>query len=307
MPKLTVERSVVIDAPIESIFEHVRNFRHWPDWSPWLIIEKEAQVDFASDGNSYCWKGDVVGSGEIRLLEEIENKRLRLELSIFKPWKSKSDVRFEFLGKGESTEVRWKMKGSLPFFLFFMRRMMEALIGMDYERGLGMLKDFSETGLVASSLEFFPKETYCGGRYVAVVRDCQIAELGDAMEQDFGALAEHFEGNAIELSAKPFSIYSKWDMSEGTAQYSACFPVKEKPDALAAPFVYGELPELNAFVVQHTGAYRHLGNAWSAGMMRGRQKVFKQSKKLYPFEVYETEIGSVPDAEIVTKIFFPIK
>lgn len=70
-------------------------------------------------------------------------------------------------------------------------------------------------------------------------------------------------------------------------------------------FVLRELPAVNAYVVKHTGAYRHLGNAWSAGMLRARQNVFKQSKKVYPFEVYLTEIDSVPDSEVVTEVYFP--
>ena len=34
------------------------------------------------------------------------------------------------------------MRGALPWFLFWMRPAMETFIGMDYERGLKMLKDW---------------------------------------------------------------------------------------------------------------------------------------------------------------------
>jgi hypothetical protein len=46
------------------------------------------------------------------------------------------------------------MDSKQPFFQFFLKGMMTSLIGMDYERGLRMLKDYVETGSVPSTLEF---------------------------------------------------------------------------------------------------------------------------------------------------------
>ena len=40
---------------------------------------------------------------------------------------------------------------SAAFFLFWMRRQMELFIGMDYERGLKMLKEWIETGQILST------------------------------------------------------------------------------------------------------------------------------------------------------------
>lgn len=45
------------------------------------------------------------------------------------------------------------MDGKLPYFMFFMVKMMKNWIGMDYERGLAMLKEFIETGEVISRVE----------------------------------------------------------------------------------------------------------------------------------------------------------
>jgi hypothetical protein len=55
------------------------------------------------------------------------------------------------------------------------------------------------------------------------------------------------------------------------------------------------------------GAYRHLGSAWSAGMMRERAKVFKSAKGHAPFEVYMSDPATTPEADLVTEIHFPAR
>ena len=61
MPKVSVRKSIVIDAPLEKVYEFVRNFKEWPAWSPWLITDPECKVSYADDGGQYTWEGDVVG------------------------------------------------------------------------------------------------------------------------------------------------------------------------------------------------------------------------------------------------------
>ncbi|MEZ6125282.1 MAG: hypothetical protein R3C49_19205 [Planctomycetaceae bacterium] len=46
--------------------------------------------------------------------------------------------------------LSWYLNGSLPWFMFWMVRRMEAYIGMDYARGLKMVKDYIESGRVDS-------------------------------------------------------------------------------------------------------------------------------------------------------------
>lgn len=263
------------------------------------------ELDFGADGKSYSWNGAIVGSGNMQLLEEETDDSLMMQLTLLTPWKSKSVVHFKFEKAYDSTRVTWRMEGSLPFFMFFLRSMMETLIGMDYERGLGMLKDLAEIGSVPSSIELKPESSHPMCQYIGIVRNCSMGEMPDCMGDDFGALKDYFTENQIQLSGPAFSIYSKWNLSKGFVEYTACFPVDAKPAQLPDGFVLRELPAVSAYVVKHTGAYRHLGNAWSAGMLRGRQKVFKQSKKVHPFEVYLTEIDSVPDPEVVTEVYFP--
>ena len=76
MPKVTVRKSVVINAPLEKVYDSVRDFKQWRTWSPWLITEPECTVAYADDGAQYAWEGIVVGAGEMSVLSEEKPKEI---------------------------------------------------------------------------------------------------------------------------------------------------------------------------------------------------------------------------------------
>jgi len=155
MPTFQVNKSIVINAPAAALRTSLMDFKQWPSWSPWLITEPKATVNFNAKqgqiGAAYDWHGDMTGVGEMRLTKASDTT-LEMDLTFLKPFKSSAKVGFDLIEKGESTEVTWRMKSQLPFFMFWMVSKMKTFIGMDYERGLRMLKELVETGSVASKL-----------------------------------------------------------------------------------------------------------------------------------------------------------
>jgi predicted transcriptional regulator YdeE len=307
MPVFRVEKSVLISAPVEKVYEVVRDFKQWVPWSPWVIAEPDCPLTYAEDGKSYSWDGKIIGAGEMTLLEEDAPGAMRYRLKFLRPWKSESAVSFTFVAKEEGTEVTWSMDGSLPFFMFWMKSMMTTFVGMDYERGLNMLKDYVETGAVPSALAFPGTTPFGGCRYVGVETECKIAEIGPAMERDFTKMRSWLDESGTVPVGLPFSIYRRWDVVKGKCAYAIGFPVDEAPRDLPGGFVMEEAPACEAYVVRHTGAYRHLGNAWSAGYMHARSKVFAQNKKIFPFEIYENNPEDVAEADLVTVVHFPVR
>ena len=141
----TVERSIVIDQSAESIFTQISDFTTWPSWSPWLSQEPECRVEITGlpgePGHTQYWDGKKIGSGHIELVERNPGRKLDYNLYFIKPWKSNSKAAFTFEQEGEATRVVWSMEGTLPIFLFFMKKKMSAMVGSDYERGLAMMKE----------------------------------------------------------------------------------------------------------------------------------------------------------------------
>ena len=145
----TVQRSIVIEEPAESIFSMVSDFNTWQSWSPWLSQEPECPVEImgvpGNSGHRQSWSGKKIGSGHIELTRAVSGQSLEYDLFFIKPWKSQSKASFLFSQEDQSTRVIWSMEGTLPIFLFFMKKKMSAMIGKDYERGLVMLKEQLES------------------------------------------------------------------------------------------------------------------------------------------------------------------
>ncbi|MEM9305322.1 MAG: SRPBCC family protein [Pseudomonadota bacterium] len=306
MPKFTVEKTIQIDATPHHVHGFLRDFRRWPDWSPWLICEPECKVIYAPDGKSYRWEGEVVGKGELELTGEQGHTALDYRLSFFMPWKSVNTTAFRLAERDGGTEVTWTMVGSLPWFMFWMKKMMTAWVGMDYDRGLRMLKDLAETGTVPSKLEFLGTQAHPGGTWVGIASTCAMADIGAAMEVDHGALMKFVEERNLTPSGPPFSIYHKWEPVKGRASYTAAIPVANPPADLASGMTRGEMPACEIYAIRHTGAYRHLGNAWSAGMMHAQAKRYRKHRKIHPFEIYES-MPDVDEGSAETLLGFPTK
>ncbi|MEO5917334.1 MAG: SRPBCC family protein [Luteolibacter sp.] len=306
MPKFQVHKSIFVESPVKRVYDSVRDFKQWPAWSPWLIAEPDSRMDYSADGKSYAWDGKITGSGEMKIIGE-NPQTIDYQLTFLKPWKSVNSARFLFADRNGGTEVTWTMEGSLPFFMFWMKSMMAGYVGADYQRGLMMLKAVIETGSNPSKLDFIGLKSFPGFHYVGVKTRCPIADIAANMQRDMAKLTQWLGTSGHQPSGKPFSICHKWDLGKGTTDYTLAFPFTTTPTGLSNDFVSGAVPACKVYQVRHTGPYRFLGNAWAAGVMHGRAKVYTPDKKIDAFEVYENDPTAVPENELVTILHFPVK
>lgn len=306
MPSFQVERSIRIEAPLDTVRPLVRDFRQWPRWSPWLVAEPETKLDFSDDGRSYSWDGRFTGAGSLTLDDEAPVS-LKHTIRFLRPFRSTSKVGFTFKEDGGATTVTWTMSGSLPFFLFFMKPMMAAWIGSDYRRGLLMLKDLAETGEVLSKIDFQGVEEVSAIDFVGIRNGHACSNIGPEVRRDFERLGDWLSSNSLVPSGPMFMICHKWDLVRDHAECTCAVPLAASPDPLPDGFHAGTTPGGRAYVLLHTGAYRHLGNAWAAGMMRARGKEFRSLRGVAPMEIYRNTPGETPEAELVAEVRMPAR
>lgn len=309
MPTYHVERSIVIDKPLETVQNSLRDFKQWSKWSPWLIMEPDATLTYSDRqgqvGATYGWSGILIGSGSMELAE-VHDDALEMQLNFVKPFKSKAGVGFALEELNGGTKVTWKMDGHLPFFMFWMTNKMKTFIGMDYERGLRMLKEYLETGKVASYVfieGILPLEEQ---HYIGIPRTCAFEELGEVMKQDYEALYHFMQENNISTDRVPFTIYNTFDMFNRTSQYIACIPVEEEYK-IKEKWVRGTLQTHKALKTMHKGNYMHLGNAWMTAMNFARLNKIKVQKSTMGYEFYLNDPQETPVDELVTEIYLPLK
>ena len=307
MPKIAVTRSTLISAPIDKVFNILNDFSTWSIWSPWLISDPEAKVTVAEGNKSYKWEGPRSGSGNMKIESEVENESISIDLQFLKPWKSKAKTHFYLTTKGNQTEVTWVMDSSLPFFMFWMKKMMQTFIGMDYNRGLRLLKDYAEDGKVHSKLNFTGKETLSEQEYIGIYTSCDMETMGKKMSEDMPRLMDFMNKAGIEPSGAAFTQYSKWDLMKNRVEYTSGVPVKSIPENLPEGFMSGKLPATPVYTLEHVGPYPHLGNAWTTLYGMQRSKEIPVNKKIHPFETYHNNPNEVSDKELVTRVHFPLK
>lgn len=309
MPSYHVQRTISIDKDIKSVRDVLTNYQDWPKWSPWLFMEPTAKLEYRGDAgvaqHGYKWNGDVVGSGDM-ILTSVSDNKLMMDLQFFKPFKSKAKVAFDLKSTGANqTEVTWHMDGALPIFLFFMTKMMKAMIGNDYERGLKMLKDYLEKGEVWTKSELEGVVDIAGQTYVGIRRDdVPMKKIGDAMKEDFPALVAFVQEHGLEQSGVPMSVTHKVNLVKGICSFSAAIPVSN-PKASGKVSV-GKIEPCRALKITHTGAYHHLANPWSMAENIRRNKKLKPAKQAC-FERYISDPGEVDEKDLVTEIYTPVR
>ena len=273
-------------------------------------MEPETTLNYSAQqsevGASFNWDGKLTGAGEMELTNITDNY-LAMDLQFQRPFKSSAKVAFHLEEKSKSTtRASWKMNSQLPFFLFWMVKKMKVYIGVDYERGLKMLKDYLETGSVPSAIEIDASSKIQPQHYIGLEGKCDLHELATVMGNDFTYLFNYIEEHNIPLTSAPFSIVKSYDVIGQSSSFITAIPVNETMKVIP-PLISGFIKEQNGLKVTHTGFYEHLGNAWSTAMAYSRSHKIKTTKEPLRYEFYLNDPAETPRANLLTEVILPIK
>ena len=301
MPKFHVERTIEVNAPAENTRRAIQNYGVWDIWSPWLCMEPTTKLEIegtpAQPGHAYTWQGEMTGAGRMELSNSDGNTD-NMDLTFIRPFKSTANVKFETRAiDNNNSSVTWHMNGSLPFFMLFMVDTMKAMIGMDYERGLKMLKEYVETNTVTSNSKIIGVVDVPEIHYTGATAECQLSDISDSMKTHFENVNESVQGKTTEQSCG--AIYHDLNIKTQHCKYTA-FATVNKSDAKAS------INHCRALKIVHTGSYQHLGNAWATANTCQRHRKLKKNKKIAPFELYVNDPIKVAQKDLITEIYLPV-
>lgn len=142
----TVERSRVIDTPVERVYPLVADFRQWTRWSPWEGLDPDLQRSYSGSemgtGAKYAWSGNrKAGAGSMEIIDADEPSKVDIDLRFEKPFKSQATTSFLLEPQGDQTRVTWRMVGPKTGLMKVMGPIfrMEKRIGEDFEKGLDQM------------------------------------------------------------------------------------------------------------------------------------------------------------------------
>lgn len=310
MPAFNIEVSIDIAASTQVVHDALADFSTWPEWSPWLYMERDAKVTLRGSagqpGHAYDWSGTKIGAGKMTL-DRITPNRLDYHLQFLKPFKSDAEVAFDIESISSSlTRVTWHMQSSLPFFVFWMKARVAGMIRSDFQRGLLLLKDYLETGMINSSTKLAGQVDVDATNFVGIRRKVAMSEIASSLGADFDTLQQAAKSGSFFVSGAPICIYNQVDSRNQQFHYTAALPIDEQA-RIGDPLFVGAVADCKALKVVHVGPYWHLGNAWAWLMAEARLHKLKPSKKQPMFERYLNDPGEIDAAELITELYFPVR
>lgn len=262
-----IERSITIDAPKAMVYEQVRLFKNFHDWSPWSQLDPNMKLTYAGTdgevGSSYTWVGnDEVGEGT-QTMKAVAPDRLDLQLDFKRPFESSTPVFFNIVGDEEKTKVTWGFDPKLPFpvNIWAMFTDIDKAMGTDYERGLGYLKRRCE-GMAHKKYhgyevaeEEIPEAFYVGAR-----KEIPIADITTFYGENLPKIMEFATTEKLTMAGAPAGLYWTYDEKGGKTDMAAAIPVKEEKKSGKEFQVY-KLGGSKALVINYFGDYSQIGEA----------------------------------------------
>jgi len=147
----TVERSTTIDAPPAVVFEQIADFRRWTAWSPWEAGDPTLSRTYTGPasgaGSTYAWSGNRrSGRGRMTIVDTTEPSHVHIDLLFEKPFRSRNEIRFLIAPEGPGSRVTWRMIAprTRAARVMSLVKSLDAMVGPDFEKGLGRLKTVAE-------------------------------------------------------------------------------------------------------------------------------------------------------------------
>ncbi len=144
-----IDRTIVINKPVETVYDYVLDFNKRAKWDPWFENDPDGKSNVSGPesavGSKWSWEGEKIGTGSITIVETKPYEMIKTKLEFISPRPSKSTVHWTFNETEGTTKVTWGFSGNLSYPIErYVGLRMDALIGPDFERGLQNLKQTVE-------------------------------------------------------------------------------------------------------------------------------------------------------------------
>ncbi len=310
----TIEREIEINAPQAFVMEHVANYTAWDNWSPWKAKDPNAKYTYeGSDGavgSKMSWVTSLppedknqIGEGGLTMVSVSENN-VEFTLAFVKPWEMSSVNGFDLSEADGVTKVRWYDKGELSFFARPVGKMMDEMVGPDFEEGLAKLKAHVEEQAATKGNGYTVEQiTVEAAPYYSITDSVAREEIESATQKMMGGLMEFVSSNSIEIAGAPFTIYHTWD---GVSTKMQCgITVADNSTAGSDGIEKGMTYAGNALKTVMLGSYENGEEPHNAIAEYAKANEIEITGA--PWEVYLVGPGTEEDpSKWVTEIYYPI-
>ncbi|MBU2651943.1 MAG: GyrI-like domain-containing protein [Bacteroidetes bacterium] len=304
--KYYIERSVVINADKEIIFDQFCDYNNWENWTPWgKELDSAATIEFigsCEEGAIQKWDGEIMGNGEMMITRLIPYEIMEYELK-FDGGKYRSQGSMFLEPEEEGYRVTWTDEGDLGYnpITRYMGLMIDGMMGPDFEKGLNKLKEVAEGMPDFPDIEVTEVEPVIA---LSITDSSTLDQMGMKMAELYELLSGYITARKANITGPAYCVFHSWD-PEGHTVIEAGFPVdKELPEKLNMKSTL--TPGGKALKSLFIGPYDQ-----SEAVYMAMDKYLKHNKLEMaggPWEVYLNDPVTEPDPnKWETLIYFPIK
>lgn len=309
------ERSRVISAPPQVLFNKVNDYEAWPNFSPWIEREPNANISFdektVGKGAGYSWEGEELGIGSMKTVEYDPYESIEQKLIFVEPFESQADIRWNFEEVDGGTKVTWSMKGEQDFmtkaFTAFMGSI-EKSTGPDFERGLFKLDSIVKVEMEQYHIQVNGVVEHSGGFYLYSTTSSRINTSSEKIADILPKVINYAKSNNITTAGSPFILFHEWDEENNATRFSACVPTTARVITTDDDVLTGQLPPFRAMKVTLRGDYKNLQEAWDTANQAIEANSNIEEFEDGPFiEVFVSGPEDSPNpAEWITEIYIAI-
>ncbi|TDR23527.1 SRPBCC family protein [Marinicella litoralis] len=309
--KVQVSRSITIDRPAKMVFKTVNSMHTFNQWSPWAKLDPDASYQYEGPekgvGSKMSWSGNKeVGSGHQTIIESVPYERIKAELYFDGQGDDPAWATYQIKAMGDSTEVSWifdaDFKGDILGRYFGM--MMDGMLGPQYELGLQNLKTLVEAKPVYDFSGFSIENVSSQNVLYITASGNTNDDLSGVIGEAYGKITAFMAANDINFGGMPLAITRSWENS--VWEFDAAIPVDlTSIEGETGEIQLGQTYAGKAVKYIQKGSYDQ-GEA-SYALLDAYIAENELQRNGNPWEVYANDPETVPETEILTYIYQPIK
>lgn len=148
--KYTVQREIVIHAPLQKVFDYVKHIKNQDYYNKWVMVDPAMKKEFkGTDGTVgfiYSWNGNKkAGEGEQEIKTIAEGEQIVMEIRFARPFPGVADSYISTVRvQNDQTNVKWGTASKIKFPMNIMVSFIEKMLSKDLDESLLKLKGILE-------------------------------------------------------------------------------------------------------------------------------------------------------------------
>jgi effector-binding domain-containing protein len=307
-----VTASIEIDARPATVFALVNDFHRARLWLPSLESDPNARIVYAGPergvGASLTWDGLVLGSGTQMIVASRPYEHIATTINPGEAGEAKTW--FDFIDTGTKTAVNWTFEADYGYNLVgrYAALLLTGMIRKDYEHGLRSLASIAESLPRTDFSDLEVEKLVVASTDIAYLPASSApdpASISDAMGQAYFQILNFIDAHDLHEVGAPLSILRSFSGSE--LHFDAAIPVRGAGAELprnGSGVRMGKSHAGTVIRVRHVGSYRDL--AITHRKIAAYLAALGIDRNGNAWESYVSDPTKVPEAELLTYVYYPV-